>query len=67
MSKVSRVESALQSLLNGEISNEEFTIALYDIDNMLFKCSSVCTAIWDGNTSSKNCFILYKEYMEFLE
>ena len=67
MSKVSRVKSALQSLLNGEISNEEFTIALYDIDNMLFKCSSVCNAIWNGNTNSENCFILYKEYMEFLE
>ena len=65
--RISRVKSALQSLINGEISNEEFATALYDVDGLFFKCSEVANAIWDGEATSENCYLLYKEYVEFLE
>lgn len=65
--KISRIKSALQSLLYGEISEADFATELYDIDNMLFKSSSIANAIYDGEASFKNCYLLYREYMEFLE
>lgn len=65
--KINRVKSALQSLLNGEISEADFATELYDIDNMLFKSSSIANAIYDGEATSENCYLLYKEYVEFLE
>lgn len=66
MSKKEAVHSAFNSLVIGDISAEEFATALYDIDNMLFKCSDVANAIYDGEATLINCFRLYKEFMNNL-
>ena len=66
MSKESRIRSAFNSLVIGELTAEEFATELYDIDNMLFKLSDVANAIWDGEATLINCFRLYKEFMNNL-
>lgn len=66
MSKEAVIRSAFNSLVIGDISAEEFATTLYDIDNMLFKCSDVANAIWNGEATLSNCFKLYKEFMNNL-